>query len=254
MTNEEIKKKLEMLQRSDEDFTVVQTGKANAKVNGVYKVEEREIVLNNKNFSNDNALMFTAIHEYAHHVLRDEKGGHTQRFWAVFYDMVDAAVEKGIYSRERSEQVNRLTEEIKKMQAEISAMQKKMGEKIRELYDAAGQGGERFEDIIEHDCQMTLSKSKTMLNMAAGPDGYTDEMAKAVAKVNNYGKQQDALEAVAAGKTVYQVKETGKSGGKQDKQEEHKYEKLVKEKKRIEKIIGELEQRLSVIEELIDSM
>lgn len=248
MTNEQIKEKLELLRQTDDEFTVVQTGKKNAKVNGLYKVEEKTIVLHNKNFSNDNALMFTAIHEYTHHLLRNEKGGHTQMFWAVFYDLVDIAIEKGIYSRKRCEQVQRLTDDIKKIQAEISAMQKKLGEKIHELYDAATENGERIEDIIEHDCQMTRKKAETMQKMAACPDGCTDEMAQAITKIKNSERQQDALVAIETGKTVYQVNNMKKQN---DQSNEDKYEKLEKEKIRIEKMINTLKHRLEIIGECI---
>ena len=45
------------------DFTVVQTGKKSSKVNGLYKTDSHEILLHNKNFTTNNAIMYTAIHE-----------------------------------------------------------------------------------------------------------------------------------------------------------------------------------------------
>ena len=83
---------------------MVFSGKASKKVNGLYKRggDEKTIVLHNKNFSNDDTLMFTAIHELTHHVLITELGynpskSHSQVFWAMFNDLVDKAEAEGIY-------------------------------------------------------------------------------------------------------------------------------------------------------------
>ena len=64
MTNEEIKNKLTKLYDCKEDFTVTMSGKASSRVNGLYKPLTHEIILHNKNFKNDNQLMYTAVHEF----------------------------------------------------------------------------------------------------------------------------------------------------------------------------------------------
>ena len=69
MTNEEIKKILLSLEQTDTDFSVTQTGKASKKVNGLYAPATFEIFLHNKNFTTENELIYTAIHEYTHHLI-----------------------------------------------------------------------------------------------------------------------------------------------------------------------------------------
>ena len=75
MSNDQIKKVLLTLRKSAHDFTVILSGKKSRKVHGLYKPDTREIIIHNKNFTNDNELMYTAIHEYAHHLHCERKGG-----------------------------------------------------------------------------------------------------------------------------------------------------------------------------------
>ena len=115
MDNEEIKAKLLEIEETKLDFTVTLTGKESKRVNGLYKPETQEILLHNKNFENDNQLMYTAIHEYTHHLINEaeiaEADGktplksskvHTNAFWAKFHSLLDKAEEKGIYKMDMS--------------------------------------------------------------------------------------------------------------------------------------------------------
>ena len=68
MSNDQIKKVLLSLRKTEHDFTVILSGKKSRKVHGLYKPDSREIIIHNRNFKNDNELMYTAIHEYAHHL------------------------------------------------------------------------------------------------------------------------------------------------------------------------------------------
>ena len=61
------------IQESKLDFTVTMTGKESKRVNGLYKPETREILLHNKNFKTDNELIYTAVHEYTHHLINEEQ-------------------------------------------------------------------------------------------------------------------------------------------------------------------------------------
>ena len=97
MENEKIKDMLLDIQDSQLEFTVVQSGKESKRVNGLYKPDTREIILHNKNFKTDNEMVYTAVHEYTHHLINEEQiienGGkdppnqrvsHTNYFWARF--------------------------------------------------------------------------------------------------------------------------------------------------------------------------
>ena len=85
--------------RTKLDFTVIQSGKESRCVNGLYKPDTHEIILHNKNFKTDNEMIYTAVHEYAHHLLTEEALAtmgdtalpnarvHTQAFWAKFNEL-----------------------------------------------------------------------------------------------------------------------------------------------------------------------
>ena len=128
MDNEKIKEMLLDIETSELDFTVIMTGKDSKRVNGLYKPDTREILLHNKNFKTDNELIYTAIHEYTHHLINEQdiiaNGGkepphaarsHTNAFWAKFHALLEVAEQKGYYKLDMtlSPELEELTKEIK---------------------------------------------------------------------------------------------------------------------------------------------
>lgn len=113
INQESVKKLLLKLQPSDTDFTVIFSGKKSGKVNGLYKQELNEIVIHNKNFQNDNQLIYTAIHEYSHHLMwcKYHKIGkvpkHNNEFWRIMYNLIDLAEEKKLYKKYPDESIKK---------------------------------------------------------------------------------------------------------------------------------------------------
>lgn len=68
MNQENVKQKLLQLEKVDTDFTVTFSDRKSKKVDGLYYPDRREIIIHNQNFVDENQLMYTAIHEYAHHI------------------------------------------------------------------------------------------------------------------------------------------------------------------------------------------
>ena len=170
MTNEEIKNKLTKLYDCKEDFTVTMSGKASSRVNGLYKPLTHEIILHNKNFKNDNQLMYTAVHEFTHHVLTTEKGvkttkAHSGAFWATFYDFLDKAIKEGFYTRNRNSKTQELITQAKDIQKALVELQKQLGTVLNKLHEVCEEEGERVEDVIESDLQMSRNKAKKELSM-----------------------------------------------------------------------------------------
>lgn len=257
MTNEEIKNRLYRLYACKTDFTVIQTGKKSSRVNGFYNPATCEIHLYNKNFTTDNQLMYTAIHEFTHHVLISEKGVKTARchsgiFWAAFFDFVDRAVELGCYERRRSVETQELIDTARQLQNEIIEAQKRLADVVAALYNSCSKNGERVEEVIEHDLQMTQKKSKNIMKMRHS--SVSDEMAKAIESAKDDESQELAKQAAAAGKTVDQVKAIAKRAAKATDDDLENPEKLLREKKRIERTIEKLKDRLVQVEEMIISM
>ena len=107
MTNERIKEILLDVTECSIDFSVIQTGKESKRVNGFYKPDTHEIFLHNLNFKTENQLVYTALHEYTHHLetvrqleFNPNYAGnackvHTQEFWARFGEVLQIAEQKG---------------------------------------------------------------------------------------------------------------------------------------------------------------
>ncbi|MCL2557893.1 MAG: hypothetical protein FWE09_05390, partial [Treponema sp.] len=124
MNQDQVKRDLLAIRDAPLDFSLVFSGKSSKKVNGLYKPDSREIIIHNRNFSGesaDNALMYTAIHEYAHHLRACALGGtlparaHASDFWATFHGLLDEAEEKGVYRNcsGDSQELRELTEIIR---------------------------------------------------------------------------------------------------------------------------------------------
>ena len=127
MENEKIKEILLDIAPTELDFTVTQTGKESKRVNGLYQPDTHEILLHNKNFKTDNQLIYTAVHEYTHHLNAEDliktTGNpstpynakvHNQAFWARFNTLITIAEEKGYYGIgiDQSPELTELTEKI----------------------------------------------------------------------------------------------------------------------------------------------
>lgn len=164
--NQEVVKELLLkLEPCDTDFKVIFSGKKSGKINGLYKQNLSEIVIHNKNFKNDNELIYTAIHEYAHHLMwckyhKTEKvPKHNNEFWSIMYNLVDLAEEKGLYKKYPDESIKKeiqnLVSSAKKINEEIASLYKKLGETIREIRKETDKHEIRIEDILIRECQLS---------------------------------------------------------------------------------------------------
>lgn len=162
MTNKKIKDNLKKLFVCKNDFSVTQTNKKSV-VNGFYKPATSEIFINNKNFQNDNSLMYTAIHEFTHHYLGKEKGvqktRHDKEFWQTFYAFVDSAIEQGFYSRQWSKNTKGFIENAKEMQRQIKELQEMLCDTCLYLFEVCELHGERVDDLFFHELGINPSKA-----------------------------------------------------------------------------------------------
>ena len=254
MTNEGINK-LTRLYDCKEDFTVTMSGKVSNRINGLYKPATHEIILNNKNFKNTNQLMYTAIHEFTHHVLTAEKGvkttkAHSGAFWVTFYDFLDKAIKEGFYTRNRSNETQELIKQAKDIQKALIGLQKQLGAVLNKLHEVCKEEGDRIEDVIESDLQMSRNKAKELQRMAVSTGNFSDEMTKTISSAKDVLLAKKAAED---GKTVEQVKAVAKKTKPVDDDLESP-EQLRREKKRLETTIERLSDRLVQVEETLASM
>lgn len=264
MDNEGIKQALLKLFPTKLDFTVTMTGKTSSRVNGLYKPDTHEILLHNKNFKTENALMYTAIHEYTHHLVTEEleaaglplkgKGKcHDTNFWSKMDGLVDEAVRQGVYVRKRSSRLAKLTEEARALDREVAEMKRKLGEKLREIQSLSDEEGERFEDVLAHDLRIQPGTARKCVeaSLASVPDKALGQDELELAASAKGEKASAAAKALASGKSLRQAKA---AIAVNKPREEGAFERLKKEESRIEKTMALLGQRLETVREALAAM
>ena len=270
MTNERIKEILLDIQQTNLDFTVTMTGKESKKVNGFYKPDTHEIFLHNKNFKSDNMLIYTAVHEYTHHVITVEKQeldptycpscrSHTQEFWATFGGLIKIAEEKGYYKIgwEENEELKALTEDIKtNYLTKNGELMREFGKKLSKAYELCQEAEVRYEDYIDRVLCIPRNSAKDIRKVSSidiDPSIGFDNM-KVVANVKKADQRKEVeQEFLDGGKSPSTVREMMKQKNLQAKQADPKT-KLEKEKGRLEKTIAQLTERLEFVEESLANM
>lgn len=269
MENEKIKEILLDVENTQLDFTVIQTGKESKKVNGLYKIETHEILLHNKNFKSDNALIYTAVHEYTHHVLTEElineTGNpmppsvkvHTQKFWSRFSGLLEKAEQKGYYilGLEKSPELEKLTEDIRKnyLTANGKLMQE-FGKLLSRAFQLCETADIRYEDYIDRVLCLPRTSAHDIMQLGAvqvNPALGYDNM-KLVAKIRDPDKRAAAEEDFLSGKSRAAVQGSLKKSRADD--EDDMKTKLEKEKSRLEKTIASLTSRLEMVEEKLSNL
>jgi Zn-dependent peptidase ImmA (M78 family) len=260
MDQDDVKKNLLKLHDCAEDFTLVFSGKKNKKVNGLYKSNKKEIVINNRNFEDtetgNNLLLYTAMHELAHHIQFTELNqksirAHTVLFFATLDDLVDIAEKKGIYKMPIDEDTQRLIDQAKEISREIAALQRKLGQVLLQLHGACENKGIRYEDVIERKAQIarqTEKKARKACNLHLSGEIGVD-IQEAAIKERDEGKIEAIVNAGQKGKSIDQAK---KNVAKPIDHEDETVS-LMKEKARIEKTIASLKRRLEELAEQLKS-
>ena len=275
MNQDQVKKKLLAIEDAPLDFTVVFSGKKSKKVNGLYKPDTREILIHSRNFtesigargtgsskeSNENLLIYTAIHEYAHHLHACARGGnlssraHTAEFWAIFHGLLEKAEAKEIYKDvfSGSKELEKLTDTIrKKYLKENGSLVKELGELLLKAHDLCSAIGGRYEDYVDRVLCIPRQAAHLAVKMHQynlNPETGADNM-RFLAGISNEEKREAAEKSLLSGKSP----DTVKTALRQKPREEDPKESLEKEKKRLERTIVSLTKRLEEVErELAES-
>ena len=260
MNQDQVKEILLQIEESELEFSVTFTGKASKKVNGLYKSDTHEILLHNKNFSVDNELLYTAIHEYTHHRLCELDGTrsgrvHTQRFWSYFHRLLQKAEEKGLYkiAMEESPELLELTDTIRTtIMAEDGKLMKELGRLLSKARVLCKQAGVRYEDYIDRVLCLPRASAATIEKIHAfdvKPElGY--EAMKVVANIANPDKRAAAEDLFLQKHSPAFVRDSVKN----KPQDEDPRRKLENEKRRIERTIVSLQARLSELEDTLAKM
>ena len=261
MNQDEVKAILLSVEECEGDFSVVFSGKKSARVNGLYKPYTKEILLHNKNFANDNQLIYTAIHEYAHHLLCEAAGGelsarhHTAKFWARFHGLLKKAEGLGVYTIgiDSSPELAALTEEIReKCLAENGRIMAELGQLLGRARGLCEEAGIRYEDYIDRVLRIPrgTAKSAEQVAVARVDSSLGFDAMKIVAAQRNPEKRAEAGRLFSEGESP----DTVKAALSSKKKEESPRAKLQKEKERLEKSIARMTARLEHVEQSLASL
>jgi len=172
MNQDQTKDLLLRLEPQAPDFVLLFTGKSSKKVNGLYKPETREILLHNKNFTSDEELVYTAIHEFAHHlhfcssVRPVTMRSHNSVYWSLFHRLLAKAEEVGVYRNVfvAEPEFVQLTEEIKtKYLAHNGQLMKDFGQTLLHAVQLCGKHHVRFEDYMDRVLCIPRTTAKTVM-------------------------------------------------------------------------------------------
>lgn len=253
MNQAQVKNILLQIEDTSLDFSLIFSGKASRKVNGLYKPETREIILHNKNFANDNEMIYTAIHEYTHHKQCEKEGiphstrHHTQKFWAMFHRLLNMAEEKGFYKIgvEEGTELEEITKRIRSvLMRENGRIMKELGELLSKARKLCKETHVRYEDYIDRVLKLPRSSAASMEKMYAfdvDPSIGYDAM-KSVANISNLEKRKEAEMLYTANNSPAVVKTSLKP-----KREENEKTLLEKERLRLERTIQTMKARLEEV-------
>jgi len=259
VNQDQVKEKLLAIQDAPMEFTVVLSGKKSKKVNGLYKPDSREIIIHNRNFTEDNLLLYTAIHEYAHHLHACARGGHlsprahTAEFWAILHGLLEKAEKKAIYKDvfSGSGELEALTATIrKKYLTENGNMVKELGQLLLKAHELCSAIGGRYEDYIDRVLRIPRQAANLAVRMFQynlNPETGADNM-RFLAGIPNEEKRIAAETSLLAGKSP----DTVKTALRQKPEEEDPRHRLEKEKSRLQRTIAQLTKRLEEVERELD--
>jgi hypothetical protein len=259
MNQDQVKAALLSIEDAPEEFNVIFSGKKSGKVNGLYKPESREIILHNRNFDGDNLLIYTAVHEYAHHLHACARGGtlsvraHTAEFWAIFHGLLEKAEARGLYRNvfADSPDLVELTGLIRaKYLQENGSMLKEMGMHLLRAHDLCITIGARFEDYLDRvlripktAANMAIKTYQYNLNPAVGPDNM-----RFLAGIRNEGNRAAAENALLKGKSPDAVR----VASRKIMEEDDPRQRLEKEQNRLERTIASLSKRLDEVKQELE--
>jgi hypothetical protein len=263
MNQDTVKQKLLAIEDAPLEFSLVFSGKKSTKVNGLYKPDTREIIIHNRNFSQDaageNLLLYTAIHEYAHHLHACSRGGtlsaraHTSEFWAIFHALLEKAEVKKIYRDvfAASPELTGLTEIIRvKFLTENGSLVKEMGKHLLTAHDLCTAIGVRFEDYVDRVLRIPRTAANMSIKMFQydlKPETGADNM-RFLAGIKNEDDRTAAQTALLKGKSP----DTVKTALRKAPDEEDPVIRLEKEKLRLERTIETLTKRLDEIKKELE--
>lgn len=264
MNQEQVRSLLERVRPCAEPFQVVLSGKKSRKVNGLYKPESRQIILHNRNFASDNELLYTAIHEYAHHLQFSTPPApgsartHTTRFWSLFHALLADAEKKGLYRSpfDEIEDFRRLTATIKEKVIEKNgALMKELGGLLAQAQELCEKHHASYTDYLDRVLALPKPGADAMLKshlLDLDPRLGFENM-RLITRIKDPPLREKAQRALLAGQSHDTVKEMAFGAGHGGEGPDT-LAGLKAEKQRLERTIRRLEKRLAEVTEQLAAL
>jgi hypothetical protein len=242
MKEQEVKALLCKIRTPPRDFVLQFTHRRHRRINGTYTLADHLIKINNLNFLREDALLYTAIHEYAHHLQYCARGktSHNREFWTLFHDLLDEAIAKGLTaSPPTTDKITEVETELRGLLREHADIEVRIAERMRALHTECAEIGVRTEFLVERRLQLPNNAARIYQKCASGSMGYQPgeyRNAEAMRLIATHG---DAAEIeLRAGKTLVQAQSAAIGTEVIDP-----YEALRKERDQLSRRIGRLEER-----------
>lgn len=261
MNQDQVKDLLLKIEPDAGNFTVILSGKTSKKVDGLYYPDRREIIIHNKNFNDDNQLVYTAIHEFAHHIHHTRSSipvssrSHTIAFWDIFHTLLFQAEKKGLYSNifKTDRRFIDLTAKIRKNYLTANGqLMKELGTLLEEAASLCNELNVSFEDYVDRELLLHRGAAKMLVkirSMNIDPRiGY--ENMKTVAGIRDEAARALAADAFAEGKSPDMVRAEFMAR----KKPEGTLAILMEERDKIERSIDTLTRKLAKIERRINDL
>jgi len=256
MNQDQVKQQLLQLKTPKHDFSLIFSGKASQRANGVYHPEKREIIIHNKNFKSDNSLMYTAIHEFAHHLhcvespLPISSRSHTTKFWSIFHTLLFKAEEKGIYHNifDTNDEFVTLTKRIKsEFLAQNGNLVREFGRTLIEAQELCSKHDVSFADYLDRVLRIPRESAQGMMKShiyEIEPELGYDNM-RTLTGIKDQEIRVKAQNALVQGQTPAMVKEQFTAR----KQSDDEVQVLITERSSLERRISRLTTRLREIDD-----
>lgn len=261
MNQDQVKLKLLELENTEVDFTVTFSGKNSKKVDGLYYPDRKEIIIHNKNFTEDNQLMYTAIHEYAHHLQFTATAApvtaraHSNDFWNIFHTLLFRAESMGLYKNifETNDEFRELTSRLRgEYMSRNGHLMKEFGSLLLKARELCQKYHASFEDYVDRVLQLHRNEAKTIMKtftMDIAPEiGY--ENMKTVAKIKDPELRVSVQQAFFDQRSPDMIK--AEINPKAEFKSRLTY--LESEKERVEKALDRLTAQLAKLERDIDAL
>ena len=262
MNQTQVKDILLQLKEDVPEFSVIFSGKKSTKVDGLYKPLSREIIIHNRNTEDQNAIVYTAIHEFAHHVhvsssiVPVSRRAHSKEFWAILHSLMNKAEKLRVYSNKfkTETEFQTLTKVIKdNFIVKNGETMKEFGKLLLKAYELCNKYDMSFDDYVDRELGLGRTAAKQIMGVYRediNPEvGY--ENMKTLSRIKSGEDRNKAEEAFLGGSSPDSVKsrfsQSASSG-------EDPVVSLQKEKQRIERSIANYNKRLNEIEKSLLQM